>query len=125
MAVDTASGSPHFWSDDVNDGIPTWDRPKPYTEPIESTQEKLGETGNITPSHKEPIEAGLVQMLIFEIMTKVVGINITYNRTLETKGSDTLLKVTIQKALKQIGAGKETEDALDTWNRTPRADSDD
>ena len=38
MAVDTASGTPHFRSDDVNEGIPTWDRPKPYTEPIESTR---------------------------------------------------------------------------------------
>ena len=115
MAIDAASGTPHFRSDDVNEGIPTWDRPKPYTESIENTQGKLGETRNIMPTHKELVEAGLVQMLIFEIMTNVVGTNITHNRTLETKGSATLPKVTIQKALKQIGAEKETEDALNTY----------
>ena len=62
-------------------------------------------------------------MLISEMMTNAAGTNITHNRTLETKGTAILPKVTIQKALKQIGALKETEDALDTWNRTPRADS--
>ena len=84
---------------------------------------KLGETAKITPTHKQLAEAGLVQMLIFEIMTNVDGTNITHNRTLEANGSATFPKESIQKALKQIGAGKETEDALDTWNRTPRANS--
>ena len=56
-------------------------------------------------------EAGLTHMHIFKLLQIAAGITETnnHNKPLEANVSTNLPKETIQKALKQVGAGKDAE----------------
>ena len=53
-------------------------------------------------------------MLVSEILQAATRTNYFHNKALEAEGSHPHQKEAIQKALKQVGAGRDTEETLDT-----------